>query len=313
MWQIQAGFVRPEGSEELITPPIAHKVPPPPTPSARAHRPPTSAAAARELNPLWCCYPSQPPRDSVPARRVLNPTAIPINDEGLPTTQTNDEGLHRSGLPAHDMSDARQGQEHEQMRNDTLSFEKKGDDECLTMDEVASAWMEAISKINKASARAMCIPALAIAAGSSYDTPSCAQSFDSTAKGRDAGGSPAWGLWQIGAQDYDPDPIKQAEAVYKRYTSDHEMSGCLSSTCRQTNCGYAHEGIEQDATIVKHHVFCKGTWPAASAHYSERLSAIGEAAVAEVCAREASLLEALLKNTSVPFSEWAAAAKQPTA
>ena len=31
----------------------------------------------------------------------------------------------------------------------------------------------------------------------------------------------------------------------------------------------------------------------------------------EVCAREASLLESLMQNKSVPFSEWAAAAKQP--
>ena len=258
---------------------------------------------------VWRCCPCQPSSAPLPARQVWHPTA-PSNDEGLPTTQTNDEGLHRSEAP-HDMSDARQGQEHEQLRNDTFSFGKKGDDECLTMDEVASAWMEAVSKINKASARAMCIPAVAIAAGSSYDTPSCAQSFDSTAKGLDAAGKPAWGLWQISAQDYDPDPRKQAAAVYKRYTSDQEESGCLSSMCQQTNCGNAHEGIEQDATTVKHHVFCRGMWPADSSHYSERLTAIGEAAVAEVCAREASLLESLMQNKSVPFSEWAAAAKQP--
>jgi hypothetical protein len=276
---VQAGFVRPEGTEEFITPPIAVK----------------------------------PSSISSPARRVLNPTALNPNDEGLPTTQINDEGLHRSGEPAHDMSDARQGQEHEQTQNETFTFAKKGDDECLTMDEVASAWMETVSKINKAHARAMCIPAVAIAAGSSYDTPSCAEAFDSTAKGTDAAGSAAWGLWQIGALDYSADPRKQAEAVYKRYTSDHADSGCLSTACKSTSCGNAHDGIDQDATTMKHHVFCRGTWPAASGHYSERLSAIGEAAVAEVCAREASLQEALLKNTSVPFSEWAAAAKQPNA
>ena len=49
----------------------------------------------------------------------------------------------------------------------TSSVAKKGDDECLTMEQVAGAWMDSISKIDKASAKAMCVPAVAIAAGSS--------------------------------------------------------------------------------------------------------------------------------------------------
>ena len=35
------------------------------------------------------------------------------------------------------------------------SVVKKGNDECLTMEEVASAWMESISKFDSASAKAM--------------------------------------------------------------------------------------------------------------------------------------------------------------
>ena len=297
--QIQ-GFVHRE-TEELKTPPIALEVPPSPTP-------PHSRC---ELTIRPCC-PSQPSSAPLPDRPVWQPTPT-VNDKGLPTTQTNDQGLDGSEAP-HDMSswqDMSSAPEDGQLRNDTFSVGAKGEDECLTMEEVAAAWMEAVSKINKASARAMCIPAVAIAAGSSYDTPSCARSFDSTAKGLDAAGKPAWGLWQISSEDYDPDPKKQAEAVYKRYTSDHKESGCLSSVCRQTNCAMAHAGIEQDETTVTHHVFCRGIWPADSTHYAERLTVIGEASVAEVCAREASLLDSLLQNTSVPFSEWAAATKQP--
>ena len=292
--QIQ-GFVHRE-TEELKTPPIALEVPPSPaSPHSRC-----------ELITRPCC-PSQPSSAPLPDRPVWQPTPT------LPTSQTNDQGLDSSEAP-HDMS-SWQGMssapEDGQLRNDTFSVGAKGEDECLTMEEVAAAWMEAVSKINKASARAMCIPAVAIAAGSSYDTPSCARSFDSTAKGLDAAGKPAWGLWQISSEDYDPDPRKQAEAVYKRYTSDHKESGCLSSACRQTNCALAHVGIEQDETTVTHHVFCRGIWQADSSHYAERLTVIGEASVAEVCAREASLLDSLLQNTSVPFSEWAAATKQP--
>ena len=177
------------------------------------------------------------------------------------------------------------------------------------MEEIAGAWFEAINPLDAGDAAATCVPALVIAAGCSFNTESCPNLFDPDVKSGISNGF--WLIPPSAAGAWDPTPKKQAEAVYKRYTSDHKESGCLSSVCRQTNCAMAHAGIEQDETTVTHHVFCRGVWPADSTHYAERLTVIGEASVAEVCAREASLLDSLLQNTSVPFSEWAAATKQP--
>jgi hypothetical protein len=185
----------------------------------------------------------------------------------------------------------------------TTSVIKKGDDECLNMEQVAEAWMGGISKYDKANAKAMCVPAVAIAAGSSYDTPQCPGKFDSTAEG----GATARGLWQIGAMYYDPDPKKQAQAVYQFYTSDNPDYGCLSDWCKSTTCGEAHDGIGQDSSTISHHRFCKGAWPAASGQYAARLLQVGgKTAVAEACGNKAAAQESLMKNMSVPFKEWAA-------
>ena len=186
----------------------------------------------------------------------------------------------------------------------TSSVAKKGDDECLTMEQVAGAWMDSISKIDKASAKAMCVPAVAIAAGSSYDTPACPKAFDSTAEG----GETSRGIWQIGLMYYSPDRKKQAQAVYQFYTSDNSDYGCLSDWCKQTSCGVAHDGIGQDDKVIQHHRFCKGAWPASSAQYAARLLAVGgKVAVAAACGSAAKMQEAQAKNTSVPFKEWSAA------
>eukprot|EP00964_Phaeocystis_antarctica_P021506 scaffold11939_cov73-Phaeocystis_antarctica.AAC.1 len=170
------------------------------------------------------------------------------------------------------------------------------------MEEVAGAWMESIGKIDSASAKAMCVPAVAIAAGSSYDTPACPKAFDSTAEG----GEKSRGIWQIGLMYYSPDRKKQAQAVYQFYTSDNPDYGCLSDWCKQTTCGVAHDGIGQDDKVIGHHRFCKGAWPASSGQYAARLLAVGgKVAVAAACANAAKL--GSLKNTSVPFKEWDAA------
>lgn len=183
----------------------------------------------------------------------------------------------------------------------TSSVVKKGDDECLTMQEVADAWMESISQVDSASAKAMCVPAVAIAAGSSYDTPACPKAFDSTAEG----GEKSRGIWQIGLMYYSPDRKKQAQAVYQFYTSNNPDYGCLSDWCKQTTCGVAHDGIGQDDKVIQHHRFCKGAWPASSAQYAARLLAVGgKVAVAAACGNSAKLQESLAKNSSVPFKEW---------
>ena len=235
----------------------------------------------------------------VPSHAVLpinphRPYPLPKVYEGLP-------GFDPDERTADHEAPAQSSQQ--QVSDDAASgVVKKGDDECLTMEEVAGAWMESISKIDSASAKAMCVPAVAIAAGGSYDTPACPKAFDSTAEG----GEKSRGIWQIGLMYYSPDRKKQAQAVYQFYTSDNPDYGCLSDWCKQTACGVAHDGIGQDDKVIGHHRFCKGAWPASSGQYAARLLAVGgKVAVAAACANAAKL--GSLKNTSVPFKEWDAA------
>jgi nucleoside diphosphate kinase len=119
------------------------------------------------------------------------------------------------------------------------------------------------------------VPAVAIAAGSSYDTPAstgqrCGKTFNPTAES-EAGTK---GLWQI-THGYDPDPEKQAVAVYKIYTSNNPDYGCLSSWCKYADCGEAHSAIGQDDKVAEHHRFCRGVWTADPFWYAERVDEIG--------------------------------------
>jgi hypothetical protein len=132
--------------------------------------------------------------------------------------------------------------------------------ECMTMEEVAMVWMSAIAPLSSADAAAMCVPAVAIAAGCAFNAPGCENKF---AKNVQCG--TGRGLWQIQDKDkgmYDPDPHKQALTVYKVYTSNNPDYGCLSAWCQQTGCSEAVGGIMQDDTIIENHRFCKGMWTA---------------------------------------------------
>ena len=223
------------------------------------------------------------------------PYPLPKVYQGLPGYEP-DERMADHEAPA---APAASSQQQVSSDDAATSVVKKGNDECLTMEEVASAWMESISKFDSASAKAMCVPAVAIAAGSSYDTPACPKAFDSTAEG----GETSRGLWQIGLMYYSPDRKKQAQAVYQFYTSDNPDYGCLSEWCKQTTCGVPHEGIGQDDKVIGHHRFCKGAWPASSGQYAARLLAVGgKEKVTAACANAAKL--GSLKDTSVPFKEW---------
>ena len=141
----------------------------------------------------------------------------------------------------------------------------------LTMQDVASIWVNAISPLSGEDAAAMCVPAVAIAAGSSYDVKGCEKKFQPDAQ---AGG--VKGLWQIADKFYDADPLKQAEAVYATYASNDRDYGCLSTWCQEDkSCSEAHFGIGQDEKIMQTHRFCKGVWTAQTEHYITRVTELG--------------------------------------
>jgi hypothetical protein len=189
---------------------------------------------------------------------------------------------------------------------DTESSEWGGGGPCgpngLTMQDVAKVWVDAISPLSGEDAAAMCVPAVAIAAGSSYDVKGCAQKFHPTVQSGEVKG-----LWQVSSacrppparaldvdpccarvdtrvgaplrdqinEGYDPDPKKQAEAVYSIYTGNNPDYGCISAWCQQTDCSEGHFGIGQDEKIMENHRFCKGVWTADSQHYVVRVGELG--------------------------------------
>ena len=161
---------------------------------------------------------------------------------------------------------------------------------CLSMPDVAKIWVTAIAPISSTNAIAMCVPAVAVAAGSSFDIPDgkCEGQFHPGLK-KEGGEFLHKGLWQI-TKGFDPDPAVQAVAVHNLYTGSDPKFGCLSSICQATDCHLPIEGIGQDESVVTHHRFCRGKWgePGFEGRFAESLEAIGGLkAVQEVCSAAA--------------------------
>lgn len=147
-------------------------------------------------------------------------------------------------------------------------------EECkgLTVEDLAKTWVEAIWPFSREDAVAMCLPALAVAAGSSFGLENCAGMFHPRAKGEEGGPK---GLWQIN-NGYNTDPAKQALSVYQIYTSNNTDYGCLSQWCKTSKCGIALPGIGQDGDpAFQHHLFCQGAWTGDPELYQRGLESIG--------------------------------------
>lgn len=162
---------------------------------------------------------------------------------------------------------------------------------CMSMADVAKVWVTAIAPISSTNAIAMCVPAVAVAAGSSFDIPGgkCEGQFHPSLK-KEGGERLRKGLWQI-TKGFDPDPLVQAVTVHDVYTGSDPKFGCLSSICQATDCHLPIEGIGQDESIITHHRFCRGKWgePGMEGRFAESLKAVGGLeAVKEACAAAAA-------------------------
>lgn len=160
---------------------------------------------------------------------------------------------------------------------------------CLTLDQVAVAWVSGIAPINKDDAQQMCVPAVVIAAANTYNTPTCEDRFDPTVE------APGYntmlkGLWQITEDVYWEDPKKQAVATYEVYTGRNDTFGCLAEWCSTTQVGCSEiiMDIGQDGNWIKDHRFCKGVWSGAVQQIPVKLEALGGMAVVQAACATAA-------------------------
>ena len=149
------------------------------------------------------------------------------------------------------------------------------------MQQVASAWVEGIAPISKADAKALCVPAVIIAAGSAYNTPECEDKFNPLIEA-DGWEQKLKGLWQISENFFDsPDPKRQAKVAYEVYTGDNSSFGCLADWCvnTQPGCSAVIPGIgQEDTAVTEKHRFCMGVWSGANTAVPVKLQAMGAAA-----------------------------------
>ena len=152
---------------------------------------------------------------------------------------------------------------------------------CITVQQVAQAWVEGIAPISKADAKALCVPAVIIAAGSAYNTPECEDKFNPLIEA-DGWEQKLKGLWQISENFFDsPDPKRQAKVAYEVYTGDNSSFGCLADWCvnTQPGCSAVIPGIgQEDTAVTEKHRFCMGVWSGANTAVPVKLQAMGAAA-----------------------------------
>ena len=155
---------------------------------------------------------------------------------------------------------------------------------CITVEQVATSWVEGVAPISKANAKAMCVPAVIIAAGSSYNTATCKDKFDPLVEA-DGWEQKLKGLWQISESLFDsPDPKQQAKVAYQVYTGDNSSYGCLAEWCIQSQpgCSAVIPGIGQDdVAVTEKHRFCMGVWSGANTAVPLKLQAMALAAGTE--------------------------------
>ena len=143
---------------------------------------------------------------------------------------------------------------------------------CLTLDEVAQVWMDAVMPINGGDAASMCVPAMAMAGGCAFKAAGCNDGTPKFHPTIECGTGK--GIWQINYA-YEPDAKKQAAAVYNIYTSNNPDYGCLSTWCAETDCSEPLQGIGQDDKTIERHRFCKGVWTAGAQNYVSRIEEMG--------------------------------------
>ena len=158
---------------------------------------------------------------------------------------------------------------------------------------MANVWVATLWPRSREDALHMCVPAMAIAAGSSFGAGNCEGFFNPRAKGEGGDGAAAKGLWQI-THGYDNDVAKQVLSVYDIYTSNNTDFGCLSQWCSRSDCGIPKPGIGQDKSATfQHHLFCQGAWSGDDALYQRALESIGGIdEVHRVCSATANHIKA---------------------
>lgn len=167
------------------------------------------------------------------------------------------------------------------------------------MEDVANTWVSAVWALDQDDAVKMCVPAVIVASGSSFDLPGCEGLFHPKIAAAEPQETTPRGIWQIG-KGFDPDPKLQAAAVYKTYTSADADRGCLAQWCKDSGCSAPLTGIGQDEATMKHHRFCTGSWPQGTEKMLEHVASMGGIKAVEKACSTAAVAVAAVKQSMSP-------------
>ena len=102
--------------------------------------------------------------------------------------------------------------------------------QCVSMQQIANAWVVATQGRSETDAQALCVPAVIVAAGFTYGvSEECPTKFAlNVDTPGESGGKPLFlkGLWQVNESEYDAEPNVQAAAVYERFNASCSKDKC---------------------------------------------------------------------------------------
>eukprot|EP00908_Phaeocystis_cordata_P005920 Transcript_16462.p1 GENE.Transcript_16462~~Transcript_16462.p1 ORF type:complete len:518 (-),score=141.70 Transcript_16462:119-1627(-) len=172
----------------------------------------------------------------------------------------------------------------------------EAEENCMTLDQVAVAWVSAVAPLDKTDAKELCVPAMLVAAGNTFNTNLCDGKFDPTVEA-DGYQTTLRGLWQIADEVFDSDPKKQAAVAYDKYTGNDITYGCNAEWCSmvQQGCNMPIPAIGQDDRCQNEpedeestcHRFCKGVWAGAAPAIPAKLIDLGGMEVVEAACKAA--------------------------
>ncbi len=131
--------------------------------------------------------------------------------------------------------------------------------DCVSATDVANAWKTASvgsSSSPTTNDTKLCVQAVAVAYGESYDTKSCPKRFSTIVCNPTS--TSQCGIWQLGYSLGTGTINEQAKNTYSLFTSNNPDYGCLASWQKKPEIIFGFS--DYDVSTSTGHVFCQAVW-----------------------------------------------------